>query len=33
MTCEESVEWLECLKTVIGQKQYQNLWNFERRYI
>lgn len=30
MTCEESVEWLECLKTVIGQKQYQNLWSFEQ---
>lgn len=30
MTCEESVEWLECLKTVIEQKQYQGLWHYEQ---
>lgn len=32
MTCEESVEWLECLKTVIGQNQDQDqdLWYYEQ---
>ena len=30
MTCEESVEWLECLKTMIGQNQYQDLWRYEQ---
>lgn len=30
MTCEESAEWLECLKTVIGQNQDQDLWYYEQ---
>lgn len=30
MTCKESITWLECLKTAIGQHQYRNLWNFEQ---
>lgn len=30
MTCEESVEWLECLRTVIGQNQDQDLWHYEQ---
>lgn len=30
MTYEESIVWLESLKTVIGQHQYRNLWNFEQ---
>ena len=30
MTRQESVEWLECLKTVIGQNQYQGLWHYEQ---
>lgn len=30
MTCEESIAWLECLKTTIGQKKYQGLWHYEQ---
>lgn len=30
MTREESIIWLESLKTVIGQHQYRNLWNYEQ---
>lgn len=30
MTREESIIWLESLKTAIGQHQYRNLWNFEQ---
>lgn len=30
MTREESIEWLECLKTIIGQHQYRNLLNYEQ---
>lgn len=32
MICEESVEWLECLRTVIGQSQDQDqdLWHYEQ---
>ena len=30
MNCEESVEWLECLRTVIGQNQDQDLWHYEQ---
>lgn len=30
MTREESIVWLKSLKTVIGQHQYRNLWNYEQ---
>lgn len=30
MTCKESIAWLECLKTAIGQKKYQGLWHYEQ---
>lgn len=30
MTREESIVWLESLKTVIGQHQYQGLWHYEQ---
>lgn len=30
MTREESIIWLEGIKTAIGQHQYRNLWNFEQ---
>lgn len=30
MTREKSIVWLESLKTVIGQHQYQGLWHYEQ---
>ena len=30
MTLNESVKWLECLKTILDQNRYRNLWNFEQ---